>query len=59
MAIEITPGKKSPSLLPLENSEWVAVHAMVVKKEVPDIIEKLVAVGATDILVFALSNCRV
>lgn len=39
------------------------VHAsrasQVLKKEAPDIIDRLIAVGATDILVFALSNCRV
>ena len=57
--LHITPGKKSPSILPLENGEWVAVQAMVARKSVPEIIDKLTAVGATDILVFALSNCRV
>lgn len=58
-AIKITPGKKSPSLLSLERGDWVAAQAMVLKKEVSDIIDKLVAVGATDVLVFSLANCRV
>jgi len=58
-AVKITPGKKSPSILPLERSDWVAVSSMVLKREVADIIDKLDGVGATDILVFSLSNCRV
>eukprot|EP00325_Prymnesiales_sp_UTEX-LB-985_P026150 CAMPEP_0174732052 /NCGR_PEP_ID=MMETSP1094-20130205/58695_1 /TAXON_ID=156173 /ORGANISM="Chrysochromulina brevifilum, Strain UTEX LB 985" /LENGTH=736 /DNA_ID=CAMNT_0015934513 /DNA_START=54 /DNA_END=2264 /DNA_ORIENTATION=+ len=58
-AIRITPGKKSPSILPLERSDWVAVSSMVLKKEVPDIIDRLINAGAEDILVFNLTNCRV
>lgn len=58
-ALKITPGKKSPSILPLERNDWVAVSAMVVRKAVPEIIDKLIAVGATDVLVFSLANCRV
>ena len=58
-ALKITPGKKSPSILPLEKSDWVAVQAMVLKKEVAEIIDRLTDCGAEDILVFALSNCRV
>ena len=57
--LSITPGKKSPSLLPLERGDWVAVQAMISKKEVADIIDRLISSGAEDILVFALSNCRV
>ena len=58
-AIKITPGKKSPSILPLERGDWVAVHAMVLRKAVPEIIDQLIAIGATDVLVFSLANCRV
>jgi len=57
--LAITPGKKSPSILPLERGDWVAVQAMISRKEVAEIIDRLVAAGAEDILVFALSNCRV
>ena len=31
----ITPGKKSPTILPLEDPEWVAVSSMVLKADVP------------------------
>jgi len=58
-AVKITPGKKSPSILPLEREDWVAVSVMVAKQSVADIIDELAKVGATDILVFSLSNCRV
>ena len=57
--LKITPGKKSPSLLPLERSDWIALQAMVIKKQVPEIIEQLEASGAEDILVFTLTTCRV
>ena len=57
--LKITPGKKSPSILALDDNAWVAVHVMVLKKEVPGIIDRLVASGAMDILVFSLANCRV
>jgi len=58
-ALQITPGKKSPTILPLEDSDWVAVSAMAPKNQVPQIIDKLEEIGATDILVFTMSNCRV
>jgi len=58
-AMKVTPGKKSPSILPLERGDWVAVHAMVLRKAVPEIIDQLIAIGATDVLVFSLANCRV
>lgn len=57
-AMKITPGKKAPTVAPLEDTEWVSVSSMVVKKEVVDIMDKLESIGATDILVFNISNCR-
>merc|ERR1711871_965987 len=36
-AVKITPGKKSPSILPLEREDWVAVSVMVAKATVADI----------------------
>ena len=57
--VAITPGKKSPTILPLEEKDWLAVSAMVLKKEVPTILDQLTKAGASAILVFNLSNCRV
>ncbi|KAJ3040243.1 ATP phosphoribosyltransferase (ATP-PRTase) (ATP-PRT) [Rhizophlyctis rosea] len=58
-AVAITPGKKAPTVSPLEDNDWVAVSSMVNKKEVADIMDKLEKVGAIDVLVFAIQNCRV
>jgi ATP phosphoribosyltransferase len=41
-----------------EDVEWVAVSALVLKKETPVIMDKLQLMGATDILLFDLANCR-
>eukprot|EP01135_Chromosphaera_perkinsii_P006565 Nk52_evm7s545 gene=Nk52_evmTU7s545 len=57
-AVKITPGKKSPTLCPLEDDTWVAVKSLVLKKEVAKIMDRLVEIGATDILIFDLANCR-
>ncbi|KAJ3413924.1 ATP phosphoribosyltransferase (ATP-PRTase) (ATP-PRT) [Chytridiales sp. JEL 0842] len=57
-AMKITPGKKAPTVSPLEHDEWVAVSAMVLKKEVVDIMERLDDVGAKDILIFDIKNAR-
>ncbi|KAJ8598896.1 hypothetical protein CTAYLR_010762 [Chrysophaeum taylorii] len=46
----ITPGKKSPSISPLERGDWVAVSALVPKKHAPAVMDELEAAGATDIL---------
>eukprot|EP00029_Vermamoeba_vermiformis_P007540 TRINITY_DN3291_c0_g1_i2.p1 TRINITY_DN3291_c0_g1~~TRINITY_DN3291_c0_g1_i2.p1 ORF type:complete len:295 (-),score=96.28 TRINITY_DN3291_c0_g1_i2:10-894(-) len=58
-AVEITPGQKSPTLSPLEENQWVAVKAMIKASEVNDIMDKLVNVGATDIFVTQIHNCRI
>ena len=47
------------ALLPLEDPEWVAVSAMVVKNDVAERIDRLAQAGAVDILVFNIANCRV
>lgn len=58
-AKKITPGKTSPTVSPLENAEWVAVSALVPKSKAHDIMDQLQAIGATDILLFDMANCRV
>jgi ATP phosphoribosyltransferase len=58
-AFQITPGKRSPTVSPLEDPAWVAVAAMIEKKKTSDIMDELERLGATDILVFAIDNCRV
>ncbi|KAF9522595.1 ATP phosphoribosyltransferase [Crepidotus variabilis] len=55
----ITPGRRAPTVSPLEENNWVAVSAMVVKKKAAETMDELVRIGAQDIMVFNLDNCRV
>mmetsp|Transcript_3754 Transcript_3754/g.5259 ORF Transcript_3754/g.5259 Transcript_3754/m.5259 type:complete len:349 (-) Transcript_3754:227-1273(-) len=54
----ITPGKNSPSISPLERPDWLAVQALVHKKDAPLIMDQLEAAGAQDILLTALLSSR-
>ena len=58
-ATKVTPGRKAPTISPLEQDGWVAVSAMVLKKNVAEIMDQLANFGAEDILVFSIHNCRV
>ena len=57
-ACAITPGIESPTISPLQNSEWVAVRAMVKRKEVNSVMDKLWQLGAKGILVSNINSCR-
>ncbi|KAG2341574.1 HisG-domain-containing protein [Suillus weaverae] len=58
-ATAITPGRRAPTISPLEEEGWVAVSSMVEKKSVANTMDQLMKIGAEDILVFNLDNCRV
>ena len=58
-ATAITPGRRAPTISPLEDEAWVAVSSMVEKSRVADVMDELVKIGAEDILIFNLDNCRV
>ncbi|EKM49900.1 uncharacterized protein PHACADRAFT_265657 [Phanerochaete carnosa HHB-10118-sp] len=58
-ATAITPGRRAATISPLEDGDWVAVSSMVLKKQIADVMDRLVAIGAEDILIFNLDNCRV
>jgi ATP phosphoribosyltransferase len=57
-ACTITPGLESPTISPLQNLEWVAVRAMVLREETNLIMDKLWALGARGILVTDIHACR-
>mmetsp|Transcript_64456 Transcript_64456/g.153845 ORF Transcript_64456/g.153845 Transcript_64456/m.153845 type:complete len:348 (+) Transcript_64456:97-1140(+) len=57
-ASQITPGKRAPSIMPLELKDWVAVSALVPKAEAPAVMDRLANVGATDILLQSLLSSR-
>ncbi len=57
-ACALTPGLESPTISPLQKSEWNAVRAMVKRKDVNRIMDELWAVGARGILVTDIHACR-
>ncbi|KAK9248614.1 hypothetical protein V1506DRAFT_528376 [Lipomyces tetrasporus] len=59
VVITITPGHRAPTVSPLEEEGWVAVSSMVEKKRIAEVMDRLQAAGAEDILVFNISNSRV
>ncbi|KAG8738206.1 ATP phosphoribosyltransferase (ATP-PRTase) (ATP-PRT) [Ceratobasidium sp. 414] len=58
-ATKITPGRRAATVSPLDDGEWVAVSSMVERARVADVMDQLVAVGAEDVLIIKLNNCRV
>ncbi|RPD66572.1 ATP phosphoribosyltransferase [Lentinus tigrinus ALCF2SS1-7] len=58
-ATTITPGRRAPTISPLEDEEWVAVSAMVEKSKIANVMDELAKIGAEDIMIFNLDNCRV
>jgi len=58
-ALKITPGKRSATLSPLDDDNWVAVQSMILQKEENFILDKLQEIGAHDIVTFNIQNCRV
>jgi len=57
-AVKVTPGRTAPTVSPLDNDNWVSVSSMISKNAQAEILDKLAEIGAVDILVFAISNCR-
>jgi ATP phosphoribosyltransferase len=58
-ATVVTPGRKAPTISRLEEENWVAVSSMVEKNKCAQVMDELVKIGAEDILIFNLDNCRV
>ncbi|MBS3940963.1 MAG: ATP phosphoribosyltransferase [Actinobacteria bacterium] len=57
-ACELTPGIESPTVSPLHDKGWVAVRAMVVRKDTNTIMDQLWDLGARGILVTDILACR-
>jgi len=57
-ACALTPGIESPTISPLQKSDWNAVRAMVKRKEINHIMDSLWKVGARGILVTDIHACR-
>ncbi|MCF2529133.1 ATP phosphoribosyltransferase [Yinghuangia soli] len=57
-AVALTPGLESPTVSPLHNEGWVAVRAMVPRREAQRIMDDLWEIGARAILVTGIHACR-
>ena len=57
-ACAITPGLESPTISPLQKKDWVAVRAMVLRKDTNRLMYELWALGARGILVTDIHACR-
>lgn len=58
VAKTITPGRRAPTVNALEEDGWVAVQAMVLRKDIAIAMDKLTEVGATDLIVTKIENSR-
>jgi ATP phosphoribosyltransferase len=57
-AVRITPGLESPTVAPLISPDWVAVRAMVPRKQVNQIMDELAELGAKAVLATDIRTCR-
>lgn len=57
-AIAVTPGLESPTVAPMADDDWVAVRAMVLRKEANDVMDDLAELGAKAILMTDIRSCR-
>ena len=53
---EVLPGIKSPTILPLVNSNWSSLHSVINEDDYWDIIEKLKNLGAEGILIIPIEK---
>jgi len=54
--ISLLPGMKSPTIMPLANTEWSSVHSVILENEFWDVIGKLKSYGAEGILVIPIEK---
>ncbi len=57
-ACVLTPGIESPTISPLQNRNWMAVNALVLRRETNRVMDALWELGARGILVTDISACR-
>lgn len=57
-ASAITPGLESPTVSPLADPDWVAVRAMVLRRESNPVMDSLAELGARAILASDIRSCR-
>lgn len=57
-ATAITPGRESPTIAPLADPDWVAVRALVPRRDVNITMDRLSEIGARAILASDIRFCR-
>ncbi len=57
-ATAVTPGLESPTVAPLADPAWVAVRALVPRRDVNTIMDQISAIGAKAILASDIRFCR-
>ena len=57
-ATAITPGLESPTIAPLADPDWVAVRALVPRRDVNALMDELAGIGAKAILASDVRFCR-
>ncbi|KAG7660918.1 HIS1 [[Candida] subhashii] len=62
--LAITPGRRAATVSTLDKhsadeEDWVAISSMVERKSIGDVMDELKQVGASDVLVLEIANCRV
>ncbi|MGV9413545.1 ATP phosphoribosyltransferase [Nocardia sp. NPDC003693] len=57
-AVRITPGLESPTVSPLTDPDWVAVRALVPRKNGNELMDQLADLGAKAILATDIRSCR-
>ncbi len=55
---KLTPGIEAPTVSPLSRPDWVAVKAMVKRRDANKIMDELHALGARGIIISELYSCR-
>ncbi len=55
-AVQLLPGMRSPTILPLAQEGWFSVHAVISQDQIWERIEQLKAIGAEGILILALEK---
>ncbi len=57
-ASKLTPGLESPTVAPMADPDWVAVRAMVPRKDHQNLMDELAELGAKAILATDIRSCR-
>ncbi len=57
-ASKLTPGLESPTVAPMADPDWVAVRAMVPRKNHQNLMDELAELGAKAILATDIRSCR-